>query len=75
VTRHDAIAGGSRAPGSRSNPASTSDGRERTVEITIGRIEIRAVPGAAPPAAPVAPRRTTMSLEAYLLARTREGRA
>jgi hypothetical protein len=74
VARSGPFTGVSQAPG-RSNPASTPDDRERTVEITIGRIEIRAVPGTAPAAAPVATRRTSMSLEAYLLARAREGRA
>jgi hypothetical protein len=75
VTRHDGTAGGSRTPGSRPGPAPIPDDSERTVEITIGRIEIRAVPGAAPPVGAAATRRTATSLEAYLLARAREGRA
>ena len=49
---------------------------DRTVEISIGRIEIRAVPGSAPAGERQAsPRRTAVSLEAYLGARSREGRA
>jgi hypothetical protein len=49
--------------------------QERTVEITIGRIDIRALPGVSPPAAQAPSRRTALSLEAYLHARAREGRA
>ena len=62
---------GAGAPWAR--PAAAPMAEERTVEITIGRIEIRALPGAAPAASPPVGRRTTMSLEAYLHARAREG--
>ena len=49
---------------------------DRTVEISIGRIEIRALPGSAPAGErQTSPRRTAVSLEAYLDARSREGRA
>jgi hypothetical protein len=65
---------GSNASAPRVQPPTVPVVEERTVEITIGRIEIRALPGAAPVAIPVAPRRPTLSLDAYLHARTREGR-
>jgi hypothetical protein len=45
---------------------------ERVVEISIGRIEVRAVPGEPPPPRP-SPQRQSLSLEAYL--RGREARA
>lgn len=51
-------------------------GVEQTIEVTIGRVEIRATPAAvAPPASRPAPAPRTMSLDAYLRRRAREPRA
>lgn len=75
ATRIDAAGPRRVTPGPRDEPGRRDRDDERTVEISIGRIEIRATPGGAPIAAPATSRRTAVSLDAYLLARSREGRA
>ena len=75
VTRLDPPSASRRTGGPGLAPVGRAMDEERTVEISIGRIEIRATPGAAPVATPTAQRRTAVSLDAYLLARSREGRA
>lgn len=47
---------------------------EQVVRVSIGRIEVRAAPAAAPPAAAVALARPRLSLDDYLAARDRAGR-
>jgi hypothetical protein len=47
--------------------------QDRIVEISIGRIEVRATPGPAREQRAPAPR-PTLSLDAYLQGRAREGR-
>jgi hypothetical protein len=52
------------------------DGSEdRVVEISIGRIEVRATTGENVQPRPMPAARPGLSLEAYLLRRTREARA
>ena len=63
------------APAAVATQPTEAAGEERIVEISIGRVEIRATPVAATQerAAPAA--RPALSLEAYLHGRAREGRA